>query len=450
MLPMSILSTTTPSQLTLATVNDPDFLPRLEASEIGLHLIMATTSVEKPKSGANVDILKVAQQLQHLAHFLSQGHPVPGLSVSEKDLKVARVLSPVTNLTSHRRHSDLEFPREWVEDDGALAIALRDWRRDIDPKQLSSTPFVEEKPPQTTDTPTEAGLAEVGIEAHANGPFSSSSTEREAHRVAKMKELEKKLRQIEQEKETVVRENVKLQRDVEALQRQSESFRRALFDPKRKIHERNLKEKVKLNGDIRQLQSSLATVNSKNECLVERNKELKSCNKDLVTDNEELVTKNKEVESCNETLVTENEDLVKKTEKLELSNFDLLTENAALDAEIKRLDSDNETLITMAQKLLDKHTLSREGMEKHEETLAAENQALKRRSKALIKAIAAMKLDSKRCAAQVQDLDSSKDFLAAHNNDLSIRNAALGDKSKRLEETLNKIVLDAKYSLGRQ
>ncbi|KAF5978530.1 hypothetical protein FCOIX_5795 [Fusarium coicis] len=408
---------------------------------------MATASVEKPKSGAEVDIIKVAQQLQHLAHFLSQGHPVPGLSVSEKDLKVARVLSPVTNIMTHRRHSDLGFPREWVEDDGTLAIALRDWIRDIDPKQLSSTPPVEEKLGQTTAAPTDAEIAETDIEAYANGTFSSYSMNGEADWVAKMKELERKLRQTEQEKETVVRENVKLQRDVEALQHQSESFRRALFDPKRKIHERNLKEKVKLTGEIRQLQSSLAVVNSKNESLVEKNMELKSCNKVLVTGNEALVNNNKELESCNETLVTENEDLVKKTEKLELSNFDLLTENAALDAEIKDLDSNNETLIAMSQKLLDKHALSREAMTKREETFVAENQALKRRSKALVKAIAAMKVDNKRCTAQVQDLDSSKDFLAAHNNDLSIRNADLGNKSKRLEETLNKIVMDAKCSL---
>jgi hypothetical protein len=343
---------------------------------------MATASVEKPKSRAEVDIIKVSQQLQHLAHFLSQGHPVPGHSVSEKDLKVARVLSPVTNIMTHRRHSDLGFPREWVEDDGTLAIALRDWRRDIDPKQLSSTPPVEEeKLGQTTTAPTDAEIAGTDIEAYANGTFSSYSMNGEADWVAKMKELERKLRHTEQEKETVVRENVKLQRDVEALQRQSESFRRALFDPKRKIHKRNLKEKVKLNGQIRQLQSSLAVVNSKNESLVEKNIELKSCNKVLVTENEALVNNNKELESCNETLVTENEDLVKKTEKLGLSNFDLLTENAALDAEIKDLDSNNETIITMAQKLLDKHALSREAMTKREETLVAENQALKRRSK---------------------------------------------------------------------
>ncbi|PNP84961.1 hypothetical protein FNYG_01658 [Fusarium nygamai] len=411
---------------------------------------MATASVEKPKSEADVDIVSVAQQLQHLAHFLSQGHPVPGLSVSEKDLKIARVLSPVTNLTSHRRHSDLGFPPEWVEDDGALAIALRNWTRDIDPKQLSNTSPVDEKPAQTTDTPTEADIAETDIEAHANGSFLSYSMKREAHWVAKMKELEKKLRQTEQEKETVVRENVKLQRDVEALQRKSDSFHQALLDPGRKIHENNLKAKVKLNADIRQLQSSLAAVNSKNESFVEKNRDLNSCNKDLVTENEDLVKKNTVLESCNRTLVTVNEDLVKKTEKLELSNFDLLTENAALDAEIKDLDSDNGTLITMAQKLLDKHALSREAMKKREDTLIAENQALKGKSKALVKAIAAMKRDNKRCAAQVKDLDSSKDFLAAHNNDLLIRNAALGDKSKRLEETLNRIVIDAKCSLGGQ
>ncbi|KAG5765195.1 hypothetical protein H9Q72_006735 [Fusarium xylarioides] len=393
---MSNLPITTLSYSIVTTVNDPDFLPqKLKTSEIIPHLIMTTVYVEKPESGADVDILKVAQQLQHLAHFLSQGHPVPGISLTAKDLKIARVLSPVTNITSHRRHSDLEFPREWIEDDGALAIALRDWRRDVDPKQLSNTPDVEEKPAQTTETPTDADIAETDIEAHADLSFLSYSMKREAHWVAKTKELEKKLRQTEQEKEIALRENLKLQHNVEALQRQSASFHRAPFDPDKSIHEANLKEKVKLHADIRQLQRSLTAANTKNESLVERNKVL---------------------ESCNKSLVTENEELVKKTEKLESSNFDLVTENVALDAEIKDLDSDNETLITMAQKLLDKHVLSKESTKKYQETLVAENQAL----------------------------ESSKDFLAAHNNDLSIRNAALEDTNKRLKESLDKIVTVAK------
>ncbi|KAF5724589.1 hypothetical protein FMUND_632 [Fusarium mundagurra] len=447
---MSNLPTTTPFYLILTTVSDPDFLPqKLKLSEADPNLIMTTASAEKPKSGAGADIIKVAQQLQYLAHFLSQGHPIPGISLTGNDLKKARVHSPVTNITSHRRHSDLGFPREWIEDDGALAIALREWRRDVDPKQLSSTIPVEEKPAQTTDTPTEADIAETDVESCANVSFLSYSMKREAHWVAKMKELENKLRQAEQEKESVMRENLKLQRDVEALQRKTNSFHRALFDLDRRIHETNLKVKVKLHADIRQLNRSLAVANSKNESLFQKNKELKSCNTDLVTGNEELVKKNTELESCNKTRVSENEELVKKTEKLELS-FDLLTKNAALDAEIKDLDSDNETLITMTRRLLDKHALSREAMKKREETLIAENQALESKSQALVKAIAAMKLDNKRCAAQVKDLDSSKDFLAAHNNDLSIRNAALGDKSKRLEETLKKIVMDAKCSLGGQ
>ncbi|KAF5542071.1 hypothetical protein FPHYL_11652 [Fusarium phyllophilum] len=55
-------------------INDPDFLPyKLKTSEINLNLIMTTASAQKPKSGADVSILKAAQQLQHLTHFLSQG-----------------------------------------------------------------------------------------------------------------------------------------------------------------------------------------------------------------------------------------------------------------------------------------------------------------------------------------------------------------------------------------
>ncbi|KAF5253923.1 hypothetical protein FANTH_1248 [Fusarium anthophilum] len=404
---------------------------------------MATASTEKPMSGAYVDIIKVAQQIQHLAHFLSQGYPIPGIPLSDNDLKTARVLSPVTNITSHRRHSDLEFPREWVEDDGVLATALREWRQAIDPTKLSNTPAVEEKPAPTKDTPTA-----TDIRAYENASFMSYSVKREEHWVAKTKELENKLRQCEKEKESTMRENLKLQRDVEVLQRMSQSFRRALFDPDNRIHETNMKAKVKLHAEIRQLNTSLNAFKTKNELLVEKNKKL---------------------ESCNKVLVTENEELVKKTEKLELSNFDLVTENAALDAEIKDLDSDNEILITMSQALLDKRAASREATKNYEETLIAGNQALAMKP-------ADLEIDTKRYAAQAKDLnerydksvmvtesceekharltamvndfESSKDFLTAQNHDLLIRNAALGDKSKRLEASLERIVSDAKCSLG--
>ncbi|KAF5587319.1 uncharacterized protein FSUBG_11859 [Fusarium subglutinans] len=404
---------------------------------------MVIASTEKPMSGAYVDIIKVAQQIQHLAHFLSQGYPIPGIPLSDNDLKTARVLSPVTNITSHRRHSDLEFPREWVEDDGVLATALREWRRAIDPTKLSNTAPVEEIPVQIKNTPTE-----TDIEADANVSFMSYSMKREAHWDAKMKELERKLRQCEQEKESVLRDNLKLQRDVEVLQRRSESFHRALFDPDNRIHETNMKAKVKLHAEIRELKKSLHASETKNESLVEKNKKLELSNKGLVTENEELV---------------------KKTEKLELSNFDLVTENAALDAEIKDLDSDNQILITMSQALLDKRAASREAAKNYEETLIAGNQALAMK-------LAHLETDTERCAAQAKDLnerydksvmvtesceeklarltvmvndfESSKDFLTARNNDLLVRDVALGDKSKRLEASLERIVSDAKCSLG--
>ncbi|KAF5631907.1 hypothetical protein F25303_9556 [Fusarium sp. NRRL 25303] len=418
---------------------------------------MDTASVEKPNSGANADILKVARQIQHLAHFLTRGPPIPGLSVSDKDLKMARILSPVTEITSHRRRSDLEFPREWVEDDGALAIVLRDWRRDIDPTKLGNTPALVETPAQATDTLTDAENAEADLEAYANMSFLSYSAKREAHWIAKTKELEKKLRRSEQEKGYLIRENIKLRRDVEVIQRKADLFHTALFDPKKRIHESNLKVKVKLHGEIRQLERSLDTANSKNESLAKKNEDL---------------------ESCNKTLVTENEELVKRTEKLELSNYDLVTENGELFAELKDLDSDNTELINMVQEHLNKHALSREATKTYEENLIAEKQALESKNEALVKKVEAQKIDNKSCAAQakklreryelsvmvtkvvkerleeliakVNDLDSSKFFLAAHNNDLSMRNAALGHKSKQLEESLDKIVMDAKGELQAQ
>ncbi|KAF4494046.1 hypothetical protein FAGAP_9812 [Fusarium agapanthi] len=418
MKPMSSLPNSTPLNPPLTIVNDPDFLTqRLKTPEVDLSLIMTTAFVEKPKSGANVDILKTARQIQHLAYFLSQGPPVPGLALSDGDLKAARVLSPVTNITSHRRHSELEFPREWVEDDGALATALGEWRRAIDPTKLSNTTPMEEIPAQTKDTPTE-----TDIEADANVSFMSYSMKRESHWVAKTKELEKKLQQTEQEKESTMRENLKLQRDVEVLQRMSQSFHRALFDPDNRIHEANMRAKVKLHAEIRQLNTSLDAFKTKNESLVEKNKQL---------------------ESCNKALVTENEELVKKTEKLELSNFDLVTENAALDAEIKDLDSDNETLITMSQafvmKLVD--------LETDTKRCAAQAKDLNERYDKSATVTDSCEEKLARLTAMANDFESSRDFLNAQNNDLLIRNVALGDKSKRLEETLEKIVTDAKCSL---
>ncbi|KAG4282038.1 hypothetical protein FPRO06_10941 [Fusarium proliferatum] len=313
---------------------------------------MDTASVEKPNSGTNVDILKVARQIQHLAHFLTRGPPIPGLSVSDKDLKMARFLSPVTEMISHRRRSDLEFPREWVEDDGALAIVLRSWRRDIDPTKLSDTPAVAETPAQATDTPTDAENAEADTETYENMSFLSYSAKREAYWVAKTNELEQKLRRSEQEKESLIRENLKLQRDAEVIQRKADLCHTALFDPKKSIHESNLKAKVKLHGQVRQLERSLVAATSKNESLVKKNEDLVSFNK---------------------TLVTENEELVKKTETLELSNYDLVTENAELVAELKDLDSDDAELLTMIQEYLNKHALSREATKTQEENLIAES-----------------------------------------------------------------------------
>ncbi|KAI1047432.1 hypothetical protein LB505_011728 [Fusarium chuoi] len=362
--PMSNPHTTTLSTI-VTTVNDPDFLPQeLKPSESDLHLIMDTASVEKPNSGANVDILKVARQIQHLAHFLTVGPPIPGLSVSDKDLKMARILSPVAEITSHRRISDLEFPREWVEDDGALAIVLRDWRRDIDPTKLSNTPALTETPAQATDTPTDAENAEADIETYQNMSFLSYSAKREAHWIAKTKELERKLRLSEQEKEFLIRENLKLQRDVEVIQRKADLFHTALFDPKKSIHESNLKAKVKLQGEVRQLERSLVAATSKNESLVKKNEDLGSCNK---------------------ALVTENEELVKKTEKLELSNHDLVTKNAELLAELKDLDSDDAELLTMVQEHLNRLVLSQEATKTREENLIAEKQALESKNEVPIK-----------------------------------------------------------------
>ncbi|WKT52448.1 hypothetical protein QSH57_002962 [Fusarium oxysporum f. sp. vasinfectum] len=396
---------------------------------------MSIAFAEKPDSGANVEFLRVARQIQHLAHFLSQGPPFSGVVLTEDDLRTARDLNPVTRITSHRRLSELEFPREWVEDDGALAIALHDWREQVEGMKQSNTHVTEEKPDQVADIPTEANI--------------------KAHWVEKTKELEKKLRQSEQEKQSAIQYNLKLQLEVEALQRKAQSLYQALFDPDNRIHEANVMAKVKLHGEIRQLEKLLDAANSKNESLVKKNKDLESCNKGLITENEELV---------------------KKIQELESSNKDLVTENEALAEENRDIDSDNGNLLATSQDLLTKIALAKNAAKSYEELLTAKNRALESSSKVLAKEITALKtsnqyvvaknsklkerfeqsvIATKSCkerldkiASKVKQLESSKNILAAQNKDLMNRNAALADTNKRLEESLKKIVTDAKCSLG--
>ncbi|RKL11785.1 hypothetical protein BFJ71_g266 [Fusarium oxysporum] len=410
---------------------------------------MSTASAEKPDSGAYVEVLKVARQIQHLAHFLSQGPPFAGVVLTDDDLRTARDLNPVTRITSHRRLSELEFPREWVEDDGALAIVLHDWREQVEGMKQSNTHATEEKPDQVADIPTEAD-----IEVDSDVPFLSYPMKREAHWVEKTKELEKKLRQSEQEKQSAMQHNLKLQLEVEALQRKAQSLYQALFDPDNRIHEANVMAKVKLHGEIRQLEKSLHAANSKNEYLVKKNKDLESCNKGLITENEELV---------------------KKSQELESSNKDLVTENEALAEENRDIDSDNGDLIATSQDLLTKIALARNAAKSYKELLMAKNRALESSNKVLAKEITALKtsnqcvfakssklkerfeqsvIATKSCkerlgkiASKVKELESSKNALAAQNKDLMDRNAALVDMNKQLEESLEKIVTDAKCSL---
>ncbi|KAK2688850.1 hypothetical protein QWA68_012149 [Fusarium oxysporum] len=410
---------------------------------------MSTASAEKPDSRAYVEILKVARQIQYLAHFLSQGPPFAGVLLTDDDLRTARDLNPVTRITSHRRLSELEFPREWVEDDGAPAIVLRDWREQVEGMKQSNTHATKEKPDQVADIPTEAD-----IEVDSDVSFLSYPMKREAHWVEKTKELEKKLRQSEQEKQSAMQHNLKLQLEVEALQRKAQSLYQALFDPDNRIHEANVMAKVKLHGEIRQLEKSLNAANSKNEYLVKKNKDLESCNKGLITENEELV---------------------KKSQELESSNKDLITENEALAEENRDIDSDNGDLIATSQDLLTKIALARNAAKSYKELLMAKNLALESSNKVLAKEITALKnsnqcvfakssklkerfeqsvIATKSCkerldkiASKVKELESSKNALAAQNKDLMDRNAALVDMNKRLEESLEKIVTDAKCSL---
>ncbi|EWZ85342.1 hypothetical protein BFJ63_vAg3411 [Fusarium oxysporum f. sp. narcissi] len=426
---MSLITTT--HFCTIATtINDPDFLPqKLKDIEINLNLIMSTASAEKPDSGAYVEILKVARQIQHLAHFLSQGPPFAGNYIPPPALRA-------------------EFPREWVEDDGALAIVLHDWREQVGGMKQSNTNATEEKPDQVADLPTEAD-----IEVDSDVSFLSYPMKREAHWVEMTKELEKKLRQSEQEKQSAMQHNLKLQLEVEALQRKAQSLYQALFDPDNRIHEANVMAKVKLHGEIRQLKKSLDAANSKNESLVKKNKDLESCNKGLITENEELV----------------------KSQELESSNKDLVTENEAFAEENRDIDSDNGDLFATNQDLLTKIALARDAAKSYKELLTAKSWALESSNKVLAKEITALKtsnqcvvakssklkerfeqsvIATKSCkerldkiASKVKELGSSKNALAAQNKDLMNRNAALADTNRRLEESLKKIVTDAKYSL---
>ncbi|SCO92151.1 uncharacterized protein FRV6_16279 [Fusarium oxysporum] len=372
---------------------------------------MSTASAEKPDSGAYVEILKVALQIQHLAHFLSQGPPFAGVLLTDDDLRTARDLNPVTRITSHRRLSELEFPREWVEDDGALAIVLHDWREQVEGMKQSNTHATEEKPDQVADIPTEAD-----IEVDSDVPFLSYPMKREAHWVEKTKELEKKLRQSEQEKQSAMQHNLKLQLEVEALQRKAQSLYQALFDPDNRIHEANVMAKVKLHGEIRQLEKSLNAANSKNGYLVKKNKDLESCNKGLITENEELV---------------------KKSQELESSNKDLVTENEALAEENRDIDSDNGDLIATSQDLLTKIALARNAAKSCKELLMAKNRALESSNKVLAKEITALKTSNQCVFAKSSKLKERFEQSVIATKSFKERLDKIASKVKELESSKN-------------
>ncbi|KAH7150883.1 hypothetical protein DER46DRAFT_664846 [Fusarium sp. MPI-SDFR-AT-0072] len=290
---------------------------------------MCTASAEKPDSGANVEILKIARKIQHLAHFLSQGPPFAGVVLSDDDLRIALELNPVTRITSHHRLSELEFPREW------------------------------------------------------------------------------------QEKQFALQQNLKLQLDVEALQRKAQSLYQALFDPDNRIHEAKMIAKVKLHGEICQLEKSLDAANSKNESLVKKNKDLESCNKCLVTENEVLVEENKDLDSDNGDLITTSQDLLAKIalardaansykELLMAKNQALECSNEVLAMEITALNTSNELVV-------------------------AESSKLKQRFEQSVIATKSCKDRLDRITAKIKELESSKNGLAAQHKDLMNNNAVLSD-----------------------
>ncbi|KAL9564421.1 hypothetical protein ACKAV7_011612 [Fusarium commune] len=301
---------------------------------------MCTASAEKPDSGANVEILKIARKIQHLAHFLSQGPPFAGVVLSDDDLRIALELNPVTRITSHHRLSELEFPREHA---------------------------TEEKSDQVANIPTEADIEQ----------------------------------------------NLKLQLDVEALQRKAQSLYQALFDPDNRIHEAKMIAKVKLHGEICQLEKSLDAANSKNESLVKKNKDLESCNKCLVTENEVLVEENKDLDSDNGDLITTSQDLLAKIalardaansykELLMAKNQALECSNEVLAMEITALNTSNELVV-------------------------AESSKLKQRFEQLVIATKSCKDRLDRITAKIKELESSKNGLAAQHKDLMNNNAVLSD-----------------------
>jgi chromosome segregation ATPase len=410
---------------------------------------MSAASYEKPGSGGSIEILKVARQIQHLAHFLSLGPPCAGIVLTDADIRVAKELNPITRITSHRRLSELEFPREWVEDDGALAIALRDWRDHVKEMSQSNTHATQDKLEQTEDV-----LTKTDIEVDANVSVLSYPMKREAHWVEKTRALETKLRQSEQEKQSVMQHNLKLQLDVERLQRKVQALYQGLFDPDNRIHEANVMAKANLYSEIGQLKLSVDTANNKNDALIEKNKELESSNRDLVTQNESLVEKNKELESSNKDLVTENESLVEMNKELESSNADLFTTNQdLLEKIVHAMDAatSNEELLTAKNQALQSSNkvlvLESEALKTINDSVVAKYKDLEGRLEQSANATKSCNEVLDKIVAKIKELENSRNALAAQNKDLMSSNAVLGDENKQLEESNGEIVTSVTRSL---
>ncbi|KAF9762316.1 hypothetical protein IL306_003463 [Fusarium sp. DS 682] len=359
-----------------------------------------------------MEIKKIAREIQHLEHFLGSIPPIPNIALTDEDIRIAREINPIKNITTHRSLADCVFPREWVEEVKPLAVALRDWREQVEKMYQKDEP-AEDNQAQTTDI-----MTNVDIKGNASkvSPL-SFPLQREEQWANKAKELEKKLKQSEAERKCTMQHNRDLRQHNEVLEGRVRSLLQAVFDSNGDIHEKNVKAKVDLNAKIRQLEYVVETKTRNNQVLATQIKEseahndiLVAENKDLASRNEGLISKNNELEKSVATFQNMNEVLIAKNKAIESSNAVLVAENKKLKTVNKDLSEANKDL--------------KESLDKTLQSSKTIDQVL---------------------SAKITELESKNEAMVAENKDLKTKNKAQTEIIKDLEERLT-LVFDVETS----
>ncbi|KAF4342851.1 hypothetical protein FBEOM_3196 [Fusarium beomiforme] len=359
----------------------------------------------------NIEIKKVARHIQHLAYYFSSVPPFRWIALTEEDIRLAQEVNLIKNITMHSSAADCPFPREWVEDDavdGPLAIALRDWREQVNEMKQKDEPTEEDSQAKTTDIMTDVHIKADDRTVLAQ-PF---GREREAYLRRKIKGLEERAKQAEAGRKCLLQNYRDLLQQKEHLEGTKRSLLQAVYDSDGSIHAKHVKAKVELYSKICEKDHVI-------EAEKRRHRALTALYKEQKIQNETLVAKNEDLEKSNEKLIAISKDLEKSMATVQSINEALVTKNKALEKSSAVLVVEHKRLETFNKDLVE------------------QKKALK---ESLGTTIDSSKIIDQVLTAKVKDLEIRNEDLLDRNTDLEKKNKAQAEMIKDLEARLTVVI----------